>query len=184
RWIQLLLVGLRRSFTAVLRRNHRWARTEGTGGLGTAGLLVPKSPRGYRRPLLREGETVDLDLEQVVDADAVRPVGLHAGLGRRLHDGAVDDVVDLVGADAYFERVHRLPAGIRFLHGRVRSPRQHIGGDLTGALLHQPRPVLRDQEIGVALIGSLEVAAAEDETVVVRVAARLHQRERALQRVI
>src|SRR5262245_6181864 len=48
---------------------------------------------------LRLAESVDVHLEEVVDADAVDAVGLQAGLRHRVHDRAVAHEVDLVGAD-------------------------------------------------------------------------------------
>ena len=50
--------------------------------------------------------------------------------------------------------------------------------------LDEPRAVLRDEEVRVGLLRAFEVAAAEHEAVVVGVAARLHQRKRALESVV
>src|SRR5437763_14916286 len=80
--------------------------------------------------LLFDTEVVDVHFEQMIHADAVRAVGLRARLGRRVDDGSVDDVVDLVGADAYFEGVGRLAVGSRLLDGVVRrlldDVRRHV----------------------------------------------------------
>src|SRR5579862_7993980 len=68
---------------------------------------IGQAPRRIRARLFRNAEAVDVDFEHMVDADAVDAVGLGhgAGFGFGMDDGAVDDEVDLVGADADFKRV-------------------------------------------------------------------------------
>src|SRR5438067_2715121 len=125
---------------------------------------------------LRLRKPVDRHLEHVIHADPVDAVGFHAGLGRRLHHGAVDDVVDLVGADADLERVDRLAVGARLLHRIARLLGDHVARHLAFALLDEPRAILRDEEIRVGLRRAVETAPAEYEAVVIRVAAQLEQR--------
>ena len=69
-------------------------------------------------PLLRHRQPVHLNLEQMIDADAVAAVGVghRSALGFRVHYFAVDHEVDLVGADAHFERIGGFSAGVGFLH--------------------------------------------------------------------
>ena len=57
------------------------------------------------------------------------------------------------------------------------------GGRVAVAALDQPRPVLRHHEVQILLLRAFETAAAEHQAVIIGVAARLHQRKRALQRV-
>src|ERR1035438_5134729 len=77
-------------------------------------------PAFNRRPpsVLRYSQTVHLNLQEMVDADAVDAVGLRHGaaLWLRMHRGAVDHEVDLVGAHAHFEGVDGLPVCTRFRH--------------------------------------------------------------------
>src|SRR5690242_7842944 len=128
--------------------------------------------------LLRDREPVDLDFEEVVYPYAGDAVGLHAAPGYAVHRRAVDDVVDLVGADADLQRVGGLAAGIGLLHGAIWRFGRQVFRRFTLTLLHQPRSILSDEEVRVALVGAFEIAAAENQTVVVGVAARLHERER------
>ena len=97
--------------------------------------------------------------------------------GRRVDDRAIDDVLDLVGPHTDFQGVSGLSTGVGLLHGIARR----FLGDLPRLLpvppFDEPRAVLRDHEVEIILRRAFEIASTEDETVVVHVAARLHQRE-------
>src|SRR5262245_37400919 len=94
-----------------------------------------------------------------------------------MHDGAIYYVVDLVRLHADFEVVDRRSVRAGFLHHIARSLAangRRVGITLT--TLQQPGAVLRDGEVDVILVWAFELASAEDETVIVRVIARLHER--------
>src|SRR5437867_6784737 len=109
------------------------------------------------------GQTINLHLELMIDADPVDSIRLHSGLRRAVHGAAVDHIVDLVAGDAHFERVHRFSTRIGFLDRVVRRLLRNVLGVVAVAPLDQPRAVLRHDEVQVALFRALEVAAAEDE---------------------
>src|SRR5688500_7846827 len=75
----------------------------------------------YRQPLY-------MNFELVVDANSIDAVCIHSDLRRRVHDRAVDDVLDLVGADAHLEIVRRFPGSIRLGHNIARRSRRDILG--------------------------------------------------------
>jgi hypothetical protein len=67
-------------------------------------MLIP-SGAVYTSPLLRHRQPVHLNLEEMIDADAVDAVRLRRrfALGFRAHYYAVDHEVHLVRADTHFE---------------------------------------------------------------------------------
>ena len=80
--------------------------------------------------------------------------------------------------DAHFECVRRAAVGAGLLHGLVLAALDVVG------LVASPMddgvgPVLGDHEVDVVLFRSAQVLAAEDQPVVVRVAARLEEDERS-----
>src|SRR5207237_2313296 len=56
---------------------------------------------------LAHAQAVDVDVEEVIRAEAPDAVRVDFGLRCGMDDGAVDHEVDLVGPDANFERVDR-----------------------------------------------------------------------------
>src|SRR5207248_10840524 len=68
----------------------------------------------FKRLLLRHSKPVDLHLEKMIDADAVDTVSFRhrSALGFGVHYCAVNHEVDLVRADAHFERVGGFSAGV------------------------------------------------------------------------
>src|ERR1035441_2991792 len=74
-------------------------------------------------PLLRYRQSVDLNFEEMVDADAVDAVDLRqrSALRLRMHHYAVDHEIDLVGADAHFEGIDGFSVGLRFLRSEEHT---------------------------------------------------------------
>ena len=88
-----------------------------------------------RRVLLRHPNAVDVQFEQVIDADAVDAVGLRQrpSLRLRVHHDPVDHEVDLAGVDAHFEGVGGFSGVIRFLNrvvGRICSDESEVDPSL------------------------------------------------------
>src|SRR5439155_555420 len=108
-----------------------------------------------------------------VMADVIGAAGVSGNL---MHDAHI--------AALCFENVSGFSAGVGFLHRFACRFRRHVGSRLAVAALDQPRPVLRDQEVQILLLRAFEIAAAEHQTVIVGVAARLHQCKRALESII
>src|SRR5688572_9231646 len=153
---------------------------------GAMGTAPPGEAGGARwETLFAHREAGNHDLGQcVVDAEAVNAVGVDAGLWRRSNDGSIDEVVNLVRADSHFERVGGFTARVELRHRGVGRAREDVLDRLAVALFHQPRPVLRNREIRVALVRTVKVLAPEDQPEVVRMAAPLILGERRLQRVV
>src|ERR1035437_2359600 len=124
---------------------------------------MPVYPGAPSVPLLRHVKRVHLNFEKMIDADAVDAVGLRHGSALRfgVYDYAVDDEIDLVGADADFEGVGGFPVGVRFLHGVVGRLWRYGGAGVAGAAFDQPHPVLRDHKVQIALLRTFESAAAK-----------------------
>src|ERR1017187_2125403 len=132
--------------------------------------------------LLRYRQAVDLNFEEMVDADAVDAVDLGHSSALRfgVHDYAIDYEINLVGADAHFEGIDGFSVGLRFLNRVVGRLRRYGSGRFAVAAFDQPCTVLRHHKVQIALLRTFDTAAAEHQTVVVGVAARLHQRKHAL----
>src|SRR5260370_32019841 len=97
----------------------------------------------------------------MIDADPVDTVGGYRIRLRHCVDYlAVDDVFDLTRADAHFECVDGLAVRVRLLHRIARRFWRDVLGRLAVAALDQPGPILRDEEVRVALLRAAQVAAA------------------------
>src|SRR5262249_30202758 len=104
--------------------------------------------------LLYNSKAVDVHFEHVIDANAGEAVGLlgHPGFRRRMHDGAIHHVVDLVRLHTDFELVDRGSVRAGFLHRiarRLARNGRRVG--IAVATLQQPGTVLRDGKVDVLL---------------------------------
>src|SRR5262249_39474826 len=113
--------------------------------------------------LLRDAEPVYMDFELVIDANAVDAVRLDFASWLRVDHRAVDDVLHFITAYPHFQRVRRLAALVRLLHRIIGCLRRDIRSGVAVALLDQPRPILPDYKIGIALLSALQRAAAKDK---------------------
>src|SRR5579872_7230471 len=134
--------------------------------------------------LLRDAEIVDLHFEQVIHTDTVNAVGLRVTFRHRVDYLAVDYIIDLVGAYPYFQVIGRFAGGVGLLHGVAGCFWRYILCRIAVAALDQPRAVLGHLEIQILLLRSFEIGSAENQPIVVRMSAGLHQSERAFQCVI
>src|ERR1022692_1616320 len=112
-------------------------------------------------PLLRYRQSVDLNFEEMVDADAVDAVDLRqrSALRLRMHHYAVDHEIDLVGADPHFEGIDGFSVGLRFLYRVVGRLWRYGSGCFAVAALDQPRTVLRHYKVQIALLRAFDTAA-------------------------
>src|SRR5262245_43963811 len=170
-----------------------WRATRSKNAHGTRATLRrrPASMSSVRlqpdqRSRMRLGllypEVIDLYFSHVVHAEPDDAIGcrFELGLRHRVHDGTVHDVGDRVARHAHFEYVDRLAGGVRLLDRRAGRVCLDVSRHLARALLDQERAVLRDGEVGVALLSAFETLAAEHEAVEVGVIAWFEQRERTL----
>jgi hypothetical protein len=100
-----------------------------------------------------------------------------------MHDCSVDHVRHRGAGNAHLQRIRRLTRSIRTFHGRVRRARNvlHI---TPISLTNEERPVLSNHEVGVCLAGRIQLGAAKNEAVEIRVTARLVEVERGLEGVV
>src|SRR5207245_5882714 len=107
---------------------------------------LPESRTHGSAWVLRDAQAVHLNLEMLIDTHSVDAVGLRGrpGFGKRFHDRAVDDEINLIRHHAYFERIGAGSLGIRLLHGGVGRSIRHFLRSSTGSALDKPRPVVGD----------------------------------------
>src|SRR5579864_3255066 len=80
-----------------------------------------------RTALLRDAEAIHMDFEEMVDTNAVNPVGLDIAARHGIDHGTVDHVVDLVARDPNLQRVGRLPVAAGFSDCGVRRLFRDVG---------------------------------------------------------
>src|SRR5436190_15830514 len=110
----------------------------------------------------------------MVDADAVDAVGLDVAIGHGVDYGSVNCEVYFVTGDADLQIVDGFAIVAGLFDGVIVGLARDGGSGSAVAAFDEPGTVLRDDEICVGLLGAVESAAAEYQTAVVIVAARLH----------
>src|SRR5258708_69561 len=95
---------------AALRRKAAQAPAGGSLSVGEGRLLA-----------LAHAKPTDIDIEEVVGAEAPDAVGDDIALRRGVDDRAVDDEIDLVALHAHFERVDRFAVSAGLLHHFVHD---------------------------------------------------------------
>ncbi len=108
----------------------------------------------------------------------------HSRCRKGVNDRTIDEELDLVGTDTNLEVVDRSAVRSRFSDSVVRgAPDDIVNCIVVGPVLDDVGTVLGDQKVEIVLLFSLQCAAAEDQTIVVHVTARLEQGELAFERV-